>query len=120
FKTHLIHVRQRRELREHPDLALRGLYFSLAETYLNPPPPELHNTDGDRLEPRTLYFDVDSTQAAFDALAPLAIGSTAMSCSRTGNSIAMGCWSRLWSRGSSGRMGSARVWRRCSWEEFSS
>lgn len=76
FKTHLIHVRQRRELREHPDLALRGLYFSLAETYLNPPPPELHNTDGDRLEPRTLYFDVDSAQAAFDALAPLAIGST--------------------------------------------
>jgi len=76
FKTHLIHVRQRSELREHPDLALRGLYFSLAETYLHPPPPELHNTDGERLEPRTLYFDVDSAQVAFDALAPLAIGST--------------------------------------------
>jgi hypothetical protein len=33
FKTHLIHVRQRSELREHPDLALRGLYFTLAESY---------------------------------------------------------------------------------------
>ena len=76
FKTHLIHVRQRSELRQHPDLALRGLYFSLAETYLNPPPPDLHNTDGERLEPRTLYFEVDSAQAAFDALAPLALGST--------------------------------------------
>jgi hypothetical protein len=28
------------------------------------------------LEPRTLYFDVDSAQVAFDALAPLAVGST--------------------------------------------
>ena len=76
FKTHLIQVRQRSEFREHPDLALRGLYFSLAETYLNPPRPELHNTDGDRLEPRTLYFDVDSAQVAFDALLPLAVGNT--------------------------------------------
>jgi hypothetical protein len=74
FKTHLIQVRHRTELREHGDLALRELYFSLAETYLNPPPPQLHNTDGDPLEPRTLYFDVDSAQAAFDALAPLAVG----------------------------------------------
>jgi hypothetical protein len=76
FKTHLIQVRRRSELREHPDLALRGLYLSLAETYLNPPRPELHNTDGDRLEPRTLYFDVDSAQVAFDALLPLAVGTT--------------------------------------------
>ena len=74
FKTHLIHVRQRNELREHRDLALRGLYFSLAETYLNPTPPQIHNTDGEPLEPRTLYFDIDSAQDAFDALAPLAVG----------------------------------------------
>lgn len=76
FKAHLIHVRQRNELQEHPDMALRSLYFALAEAYLNPEPPELHNTDGDRLEPRTLYFDIDSAQSAFEALAPLAIGTT--------------------------------------------
>jgi hypothetical protein len=76
FKTHLIHLRQRNELQEHPDMALRSLYFALAEAYLNPKPPELHNTDGDRLEPRTLYFDVDSAQIAFEALAPLAMGAT--------------------------------------------
>ena len=57
-------------------MALRSLYFALAEAYLNPKPPELHNTDGDRLEPRTLYFDIDSAQIAFDALAPLAMGTT--------------------------------------------
>jgi SEC-C motif/Protein of unknown function (DUF2384) len=76
FKTHLIQMRGRGELREHPDLALRGIYFSLAESYLNPPPPKLCNTDGEPLEPRTLYFDVDSAQAAFDALVPLAVGSS--------------------------------------------
>jgi hypothetical protein len=76
FKTHLIHVRQRNELQEHPDMALRSLYLSLAQAYLNPKPPELHNTDGDRLEPRTLYFDIDSAQIAFDALVPLAMGTS--------------------------------------------
>jgi hypothetical protein len=76
FKTHLIHVRQRNELQEHPDMALRSLYFALAEAYLNPKLPELHNTDGDRLEPRTLYFDIDSAQIAFEALAPLAMTTT--------------------------------------------
>jgi hypothetical protein len=53
-----------------------GIPGSLAEAYLNPKPPELHNTDGDRLEPRTLYFDIDSSQIAFDALASLAVGTT--------------------------------------------
>jgi hypothetical protein len=76
FKTHLIHVRQRSDLREHPDLALRGLYFALAESYLHPPPPEIRNTDGEVLEPRTLYFDIESAQSAFDALASLAIGTS--------------------------------------------
>jgi hypothetical protein len=76
FKTHLIRVRHRSELREHLDLALRKLYFTLAESYLNPPPPDIRNTDGERLEPRTLYFDVESAQDAFDALAPLAVGNT--------------------------------------------
>jgi hypothetical protein len=118
FKTHLIHVRQRSELREHPDLALRGLYFSLAETYLNPPPPELHNTDGDRLEPRTLYFDVDSVQVRLMHWRRSPLGPRVTSCSRRGSLIAAGRWSRRWFHGSSGRTGNARLWRRCSWEEF--
>jgi hypothetical protein len=76
FKTQLIQVRQRSELREHADGAFRALYFSLAETYLNPRPPELCNTDGEPLEPRTLYFDIDSAAGAFGALVPLAVDTT--------------------------------------------
>lgn len=33
-----------------------------------PQAPESQNTGGDRLEPRTPYFDIDSTQILFDAL----------------------------------------------------
>jgi hypothetical protein len=76
YKIHLIQVRTRPELKHSSDLALRTLYFSLADAYLNPPPPRLHNTDGDPIEPRTLYFEIDSAQAAFDALSSLALGST--------------------------------------------
>jgi hypothetical protein len=76
YKTHLIQVRTRSELKHPSDLALRALYFSLADAYVNPPPPELHNTDGEPIEPRTLYFEIDSAQAAFDALSSLALGST--------------------------------------------
>jgi hypothetical protein len=76
FKTHLIHVRQRSDVREHPDLAQRRLYFALAESYLHPRPPEIRNTDGEVLEPRTLYFDIESARSAFDALASLAIGTS--------------------------------------------
>ena len=76
YKIHLIQVRTRPELEHSSDLALRTLYFSLADAYLNPPPPRLHNTDGDPIEPRTLYFEIDSAQAAFDALSSLTLGST--------------------------------------------
>jgi hypothetical protein len=76
YKIHLIQVRARPEL-EHPsDLALRAIYFSLADAYRNPPLPKLHNTDGEPIEPRTLYFEIDSAQGAFDALSSLALGST--------------------------------------------
>jgi SEC-C motif len=76
YKTHLIQARTRPELKPPSDLALRAVYFSLSDTYLNPPLPKLHNTDGEPIEPRTLYFEVDSAQAAFDALSSLALGST--------------------------------------------
>lgn len=36
--------------------------------------PELVNTDGEPLEIHTMTFDIPSAQAAFDALAPLAVG----------------------------------------------
>lgn len=76
YKIHLIQVRTRPEL-EHPsDLALRTVYFSLADAYLNPPLPKLHNTDGEPIEPRTLYFEIESAQATFDAFHSLALGST--------------------------------------------
>ena len=76
YKLHLIQVRTRPELQHPSDLALRALYFSLADAYLNPPLPKLHNTDDEPIEPRTLYFEIDSAQAAFDALSCLALGST--------------------------------------------
>ena len=76
YKTHLIQIRARPELKHPSDLALRAVYFSLADTYLNPPLPKLHNTDGEPIEPRTLYFEIDSAQAAFHALSSLALGST--------------------------------------------
>lgn len=53
-----------------------ALFLARRDLFEPPAPPELHNSDGERLEPRTLYFDVDSAQVAFDVLAPLAIGST--------------------------------------------
>jgi hypothetical protein len=72
----LIQIRTRPEL-EHPsDFALRAMYFSLADAYLNPPLPKLHNTDGEPIEPRTLHFEIESAQAAFNALSSLALGST--------------------------------------------
>jgi hypothetical protein len=73
---HLLKVKGRKELRSNPDLALRGMYHSLAEGYRNPLPPRIHNTDGEPMEPRTLYFDIDSPQATFDALKSLALGMT--------------------------------------------
>jgi len=76
FKTNLIQLRHRKELRQEPDMALRSVYFALAESYLNPAPPDIRNTDGDVLEPRTLYFDIESPQMAFDALKHLALGTS--------------------------------------------
>jgi hypothetical protein len=76
FKTHLVQVRHEPQLQSHPELALRRLYFDLADTYLNPRAPQLHNTDGELIEPRTLYFEIDSPQQAFDALKSLELGAS--------------------------------------------
>jgi hypothetical protein len=76
LKAHLIGLRRRPEWERSADLALRRLYFRLLESYWRPALPEVCNTDGEVIEGRTLYFDIESAQRAFDALAPLAFGVT--------------------------------------------
>ena len=73
LKARLIGLRRRREWDTGADLPLRRLYFRLLEAYCRPVPPEVCNTDGEVIEGRTLYFDIESAQRAFDALAPLAL-----------------------------------------------
>ncbi len=63
-----------RELLRDWDSELRDLYLTLFDEVLNPPIPKLHNTDGDELAMHRLVFDVESAQAAFDALKHLAVG----------------------------------------------
>lgn len=53
------------------DIELRELYLSLSERYLYPSLPELVTSDGEAFEFHTLVYDIDSAQAAFDALAHL-------------------------------------------------
>ncbi len=53
------------------DIELRELYLSLSERYLYPSLPELMTSDGEALEFHTLVYDIDSAQAAFDALVHL-------------------------------------------------
>lgn len=49
------------------------LYQDLVETLTNQGPPEIRNTDGERLKPQTLHFDIHDPQSAFDALWPLSL-----------------------------------------------
>src|SRR5437016_1336326 len=51
---------------------IRECYLDIRDRILTP--PVLANTDGDLLEVHTMTFDIVSSQAAFDALAPLAVG----------------------------------------------
>ncbi len=56
------------------DFELRGTYLGIAESLLNPPLPELRNTDGDPLEMHTLIFELDAPETAVERLADLAAG----------------------------------------------
>jgi hypothetical protein len=47
---------------------LIGLYVDLAERMLHPAMPELQNTDGEPVEPHTLVFRVDNSEAAAASL----------------------------------------------------
>ena len=81
YKTEVIAFREQisaqdvawddRLLREY-DFELREVYLDIADRLLNPQLPEMTNTDGDPFEFRELVFDIDSPQAAFDALKGLA------------------------------------------------
>jgi Uma2 family endonuclease len=54
------------------DDTLRRWYLSAAEQVHHPAPPELRNTDGDRIEPTTMYFELLCTpDEAFVALRSL-------------------------------------------------
>lgn len=55
------------------DVELRALYLDVMDLILNPPMPQLRNTDGDELSPQRLIFDIDSPQEAFDALKHLSL-----------------------------------------------
>ncbi len=54
-------------------LDLLDAYHEIIEPILHPLMPELQNTDGDPLMPHTVVYDIESPQAAFDALADLSI-----------------------------------------------
>ncbi len=63
-------------LREYV-LELFETYHAIAEPLLNPRMPELQNTDGEVLSFHRIVYDIDSPQAAFDALKELALDATA-------------------------------------------
>lgn len=58
------------------NIELRELYLEAVERILSPKLPQLHNTDGDPLEPQRLIFDLDdgpdAVTAAFEGLRHLA------------------------------------------------
>lgn len=55
------------------NLDLIATYHEIVEPILNPRRPQMQNTDGDPFMPHTVIYDIDSPQAAFDALADLCI-----------------------------------------------
>ncbi|MDI3258795.1 MAG: SEC-C domain-containing protein [Sinobacteraceae bacterium] len=79
-KLELIELRQtlerassappRERLREYA-AELREVYWDLAEALLHPQMPQLKTTDGEDLVLHKLVFDIESAQAAFDALKDL-------------------------------------------------
>jgi hypothetical protein len=54
-----------------------GLYHDITDRLLNPPMPQLQNTDGDPLLPHRLVYEIDSPRAAFEALSPLCLTDSA-------------------------------------------
>lgn len=76
-------IQLRKTIREHEgsvatdDLLLwedtiRALYFEIHDSMFTP--PKLVNTDGDPMVIHDIYYEIDSPQAVFDKLKPLAVG----------------------------------------------
>lgn len=65
--------RNARSLAELWEWRFRELYLKCLASVLTPLPPQIQNTDGDPLVPIKLVFDIDSPQAALDALQSLAV-----------------------------------------------
>jgi hypothetical protein len=59
------------------DIELRELYLALSDRVSSPTFPELQNTDGHPIEFQTVFYDIDSAQAAFDGLRHLAVDHSA-------------------------------------------
>ncbi|GAP66043.1 hypothetical protein MBSD_n1345 [Mizugakiibacter sediminis] len=57
----------REKLREY-DCELRELYLDLTDRLLHPQMPEFQNTDGEKMVPQQLMFDIESAQEAYEAL----------------------------------------------------
>ncbi len=83
FKPQIIELRQHlekigdpitHEILRDSTLEVLGLYQELRETILNPRTPILQNTDGERLAPHKLTYEIESPEATFEALAPLHLG----------------------------------------------
>jgi hypothetical protein len=55
------------------EVQVRAFYFLLRQSVLHPPTPDLHNTDGDPIELHEIVYEVQSADAAFEALAPLSV-----------------------------------------------
>jgi hypothetical protein len=81
FKKHILKLRKELKPRlrrfsyerlHEVDPDLRSMYFAIREQLVDPPMPELVNTDGDPMEFHTLTYTIASVEAALTALAPLA------------------------------------------------
>jgi hypothetical protein len=64
------------ELLKEYNFEMLDKYLGIAERLLNPRMPEMRNTDGDPLQFNRLEYEIESPQAAFDALKHLNITSS--------------------------------------------
>jgi uncharacterized protein DUF6398/SEC-C motif-containing protein len=85
WKPYLIHFRKWLIEEENPnpitietltdfDFEIREVYFDIFEKIMRP--PEMQNTDGEPLRIHTLYYDIESPDAAFQALKSLSVTGT--------------------------------------------
>ncbi len=85
FKTQIIELRQdlekaggpvTHEILRKSTLEVLEVYQNLREAVLNPQMPVIQNTDGERLLPHKLTYEIESAEKTVDALAPLHLDAT--------------------------------------------